>query len=63
MYVTSLKAFYILLYVLNDAPWGILFYFKTFLYLIDIKMIICLKWKLSARIKRLCQIVKAYLLL
>ena len=40
---------------------GILIYFKTFFVcLIDIKIIICLKWNLSAYIKRLYQIVKAY---
>ena len=44
MYVTNFKAFYILLNILNDAPWDILSYFNFYLYLIDIKIIICLKW-------------------
>ena len=61
MYVTNFKALYILLNILNDTPYAI--FFKTFLNSIDIKIIMCLKWNLSARIKRLCQIVKAYLLL
>ena len=42
MYVTNFKPFYTFLHTLNDSPYGILFYFKTFLRLIDIQIIICL---------------------
>ena len=46
---------------LNDTFNGYFNLFQNFFVcLIDIKIIICLKWNLSAHIKRLYQIVKAY---
>ena len=30
--VSNVKALFIMLNILNDTPWGILFYFKTFLF-------------------------------
>ena len=60
----NFNAFYILIYTLNDT-FNVHFnlFHNFFVCLIDIKIIICLKWNLSAHIKRLYQIVKAYLLL
>ena len=53
--------FYILFDTLNDTFNGHFNLFQNFFVcLIDIKIIICLKWNLSAYIKRLDQTVKAY---
>ena len=60
LYGTNFKALYLLLNILNDSLCVILSD-VIFLYLIDIKIIICQKWNLSARIKRHYVIV--YLLL
>ena len=56
------SAFDVLIYTLNDISNGHFNLFQNFLCvcLIDIKIKICLKWILSAYIKRLYQIVKAY---
>ena len=57
----NFSAFYILIYTLNDTLNGHFNLFQNFFeFLIHIKNIICLKWNLSAYIKRLYQIVKAY---
>ena len=57
----NFSTFYILFYTLNDAFNGHFNLFQNFFVcLIDIKIIICLKWNLSAYIKRLDQTVKAY---
>ena len=63
-YYINFSAFYISIYTINDTFNGHFNLFQNFFVcLIDIEIIICLKWNLSAYIKRLYQIVKAYLLL
>ena len=57
----NFSAFYLLIYTINDTFNGHFNLFQNFLVcLIDINMIISLKWNVSAYIKRLYEIVKAY---
>ena len=60
----NFSAFFKLIFTLNYTFIGHFNLFQTFLVcLLDKKIIICLKWNLSAHIKRLYQIDKAYKLL